>query len=121
MIAQQNGRSEASLAQSDRTGKDYTQAANQFTMVKRYYFATGRPADIQNYFFVPAMGRFDGIGGRGIPTANYNCYWLSTTYHEFSYTGNAYTFSFTRSGLANTIEIKPESMSQNAFPVFNAQ
>lgn len=121
VIAQQNGRSEASLAQSDRTGKDYTQAANQFTMVKRYYFATGRPADIQNYFFVPAMGRFDGIGGRGILTANYNCYWLSTTYHEFSYTGNAYTFSFTRSGLANTIEIKPESMSQNAFPVFNAQ
>ena len=89
--------------------------------MKRYSIAAGRPADIQNYFFVPAMGRFGYVGGQGVLTGNYSAYWLSTTYHGFGYTGNAYTFGFIKTGATNFIDIQVESMSQNALPVFNAQ
>ena len=66
------------------------------------------------------MGRFGVSGGQGVLTGSYSAYWLSTTY-QFGYTGNAYTFGLIKTGATNFIDIKAESMSQNALPVFNAQ
>ena len=86
----------------------------------------GRPADIQNYIFLPAMGGYGfdaGIGRLG----GYSGYWTSNYYvwgrtHIYSDCAYALTFKIGAGGLGlNNLWVSIPRVKHAAFPVFNAQ
>lgn len=93
VIAKENGKPNATALKTDYNGKDWRSISYGVNMLDNKNIGRGKPANVGDYFFLPAMGYF--FNGKLLDFRTAGLYWTSTADRYIS--SRAHNLYFTSS------------------------